>query len=84
LLAYAAAHTLTIKDLYQWKTALARRGFLPSKKSAPAFVAIAPAVPTALPASCKVTLPNSVRFQFPGNPDASSLREILTAASRLA
>ena len=27
LVAYAATHKLKVKDLYQWKTALTRRGF---------------------------------------------------------
>lgn len=84
LVAYAAAHQLKVKDLYQWKTALARRGFLPSKRSEPAFVPVAPAPPAVLGAGCKVTLPNGVRLQFTGNLDASSVRNILTAASRLA
>ncbi|MFK8018010.1 MAG: hypothetical protein AB8G17_21515 [Gammaproteobacteria bacterium] len=84
LVAYAETHKLKVKDLYQWKTALARRGVLPSKKSESAFVAVSPPMPITLPTSCDVTLPNGVRLQFTGNLDASSLRDILTAASRLA
>jgi len=37
LVAYAAAHDLKVKDLYQWKTALARRGLLPAKSAYRAY-----------------------------------------------
>ncbi|MFK8017131.1 MAG: hypothetical protein AB8G17_17035 [Gammaproteobacteria bacterium] len=84
LVEYAATHKLKVKDLYQWKTALARRGLMPSKKSEPAFVAVSPAISAALPSSCNVTLPNGVRLPFTGNLYATSLRDILTTASRLA
>lgn len=33
---YAAANNLKTKDLYQWKTALTKRGFLPLENDAPA------------------------------------------------
>ena len=38
LVAYAAAHDLKVKDLYQWKTTLSRRGLLLGKSSKAAFV----------------------------------------------
>ena len=84
LVEYAAVHKLKVKDLYQWKTVLARRGFLPSKTSEPAFVAVSPTVPTALPSSCNIMLPNGVRLQFSGDLNSTTLHDILTAASRLA
>ena len=83
LVEYSAAHKLNVTDLYQWKTVLARRGFLPSKKSEPAFVAVAPAIPTALLANCNVTLPNGVRMQFTAKSNSTTLHDILTAASRV-
>lgn len=83
LVAYAATHKLKVKDLYQWKTALTRRGFLPEKKPKAAFVPVATAPPKVSPTSCNVMLPNGVRVQFTGNLDGVSLREIMTAASRL-
>jgi len=83
LVAYAAAHKLKVKDLYQWKTALIRRGFLPENKPKAAFVPVANA-PEVPPSGCNVTLPNGVRVQFTGNLDSVSLHEIMTAASRLA
>ncbi len=84
LVAYAAAHKLKVKDLYQWKTALTRRGFLPEKKPKTAFVPVATKPATVSPTSCNVTLPNGVRIQFTVELDGVSLREIMTAASRLA
>lgn len=84
LVAYAAAHKLKVKDLYQWKTALARRGLLPGKDPRPAFVAVATPTQAVSRTSCSVTLPNGVRLQFAGDLDGASLREIMTAASRLA
>lgn len=84
LVAYAAAHKLKVKDLYQWKTALTRRGFLAKKKPKAAFVLVATAPANVSLASCNVTLPNGVRVQFTGNLDGVSLREIMTAASLLA
>ena len=41
LVAYAAAHGLKVKELYQWKTVFARRGLLAGKARKPAFVAVA-------------------------------------------
>ena len=83
LVAYAAAHKLKVKDLYQWKTALTRRGFLPEKKPKPAFVPVATAPAKDCPTRCDVTLSNGVRVQITGNLDSVSLREIMTAASLL-
>lgn len=80
LVAYAASHDLKVKDLYQWKTALARRGLLPGKAVKPAFVPVA-ACPA--PASCSLTLPNGVRLTFSGSLEAGLLQEILAAASAL-
>ena len=84
LVAYAGAHKLKVKDLYQWKTALTRSGFLPEKKPKAAFVQVDTAPASVSPTSCNVTLPNGVRVVFTGNLDGVSLREIMTAASRLA
>ncbi|MBA3562420.1 MAG: hypothetical protein H0W33_00120 [Gammaproteobacteria bacterium] len=83
LVAYAAAHELNVKDLYQWKTAFARRGVLPGKAGKRAFVRVATPPPpaAALPTSCSITLPNGVRLQVAGALDATMLGEVLTAAS---
>ena len=82
LVAYAAAHDLKVKDLYQWKTALARRGLLPGKSAKAAFVPVA-TPPAAPPISCSISLPNGVRLQFTGDLDAVSVSQILTAAYAL-
>lgn len=80
LVAYAAAHDLKVKDLYQWKTALARRGLLPGKTRKPAFVPVARRS-SSLPTSCSITLRNGVRVQFAGDLDAAMLGQILSAAN---
>lgn len=82
LVAYAAAHDLKVKDLYQWKTALARRGLLPGKSAKAAFVPVATA-PLATQTSCSISLPNGVRLQFTGDLDAASASKILSAAHSL-
>ena len=82
LAAYATANGLEVKQLYQWKTALRRRGLLPDKRRS-AFVMVA--TPTALvsPTSCSITLPNGVRVQIAGELDATKLGQILSAANTL-
>ncbi len=83
LVAYAAAHKLKVKDLYQWKTVLGRRGLLPGKRATSSFVPVMQP-PVATPCtSCNITLPNGVRLQLTGDLNSLSLREIMTAASRL-
>ena len=84
LVAYAATHKLKVKDLYQWKTALTRRGFLSENKPKAAFVPVTSAPANKSPTRCDVTLPNGVRLHFTGALDSASLSEIMTAASRLA
>lgn len=84
LVAYAATHKLKVKDLYQWKTLLARRGFLPSKQPESKFVAVSPPAPRALSSGCQIILPNGVRLQFSGDLNSKTLHDILTTASDLA
>ena len=55
LVAYAAAHDLKVKDLYQWKTTLARRGLLPGKSAKRAFVSVGTLPPSST--SCLITFP---------------------------
>ena len=83
LVAYAAAHKLKVKDLYQWKTVLGRRGLLPGKPAKSSFVPVN-VPPAGVPCtSCNITLSNGVRLQFTCDLNSASLREIMTAASRL-
>ena len=82
LVAYAAAHELQVRDLYQWKTRLNRCGLLPGKARRSSFVPVTTASATA-PTTCSITLPNGVRLQFAGNLDATTLGQLLSAASAL-
>ncbi len=82
LVEYARVEGLKVKDLYQWKTLLARRGLLSDKKSQPAFVPIA-APTSSIRTSMSLLLPNGVRLQFDGDVDAKSLGDILSAANQL-
>lgn len=93
LVAYAKAHKLKVRDLYQWKTTLGRRGLLPGKRAKPAGASFVPVKPVAAPAppppvsvgaQCTVTLPNGVRLDFACTLGPESLRDLLQAASRLA
>jgi hypothetical protein len=94
LVAYAKAHKLKVRDLYQWKTALGRRGLLKTKRAKPAGSSFVPVKPVAAPASppppmsaesqYTVTLPNGVRLDFAGTLGPESLLDLLQAASRLA
>jgi hypothetical protein len=94
LVAYAKAHKLKVRDLYQWKTALGRRGLLQAKRAKPASPSFVPVKPAAAPtpplspmsagAQCTVTLPNGVRLDFCGGLGPDSLHDLLQAASRLA
>ncbi|MFK8052508.1 MAG: hypothetical protein AB8F65_06005 [Woeseiaceae bacterium] len=83
LVAYAAAHKLKVKYLYQWKTLLVSRGFLPGKSSKSSFVPVSTRPAAAPCTSCNITLPNGVRLEFSGELNRTSLGEIITAASAL-
>jgi len=80
---YARLHSLKTKDIYQWKTALTKRGFLPmnERKDEPDFVAVnsveqadvvAPEIPH--PVQCRLTLPCGCVLEYftPVEPDALS------------
>jgi len=79
---YAALHNLKTKDIYQWKTALTKRGFLPMTESKPEtdFVTVIPvdqSAPTpndALPVQCRLTLPcgSVLEYFTPIEPEALS------------
>jgi hypothetical protein len=77
---YAAANNLKTKDLYQWKTALTKRGFLTLENEKPVsdFAKVAPtatpaqnSMPAASSVQCRLTLPcGSVLEYFnPVKPD---------------
>jgi len=69
LVDYAKGEGLKVKDLYQWKTLLARRGVIVGKADKPtAFVAVRESV-TASKAT--LVLPNGARLEFCGDVDAA-------------
>ena len=82
LVSHASANDLKVKDLYQWKTSLTRRGFwatsTPSKSSG--FVAVK-AKPSS--ATCSLVLPNGIRLEFQGDLSAGLLEGLVSSASAL-
>ena len=81
LVEYAKGEGLKVKDLYQWKTLLARRGVIARKGDKPkAFVAVRETV-TASKAT--LVLPNGSRIELSGGIDAETVKSLVTAASEL-
>jgi len=80
---YAKLHNLKTKDIYQWKTALTKRGFLPIAEQQvegdfvvvnPVELADANATSTSCPVQCRLTLPcgSVLEYFTPVEPDALS------------
>ena len=79
---YATLHNLKTKDIYQWKAALTKRGFLPmaEQEDAADFVAVKsveqtyPTPHDALPVQCQLTLPcgSVLEYFTPIEPEALS------------
>ncbi len=81
LVEYAGVESLKVKDLYQWKTLLVRRGVMSGKAGKPkAFVAVRESV-TASKAT--LLLPNGVRIEVSGAVDGETIQSLVTAASSL-
>ena len=85
---YAKANNLKTKDIYQWKTLLTKRGFLPMSPEGQAadFVAVQSsndrndAVETLTPvASCRITLPCGAVFELFSPITAAELPKLLVA-----
>ena len=83
---YAAANSLKTKDLYQWKTALTERGFLPLEKAEPAtdFATVkltaAPAhssIAVESSAQCRLTLPCGSVLEYFNSVDPESVARLL-------
>ena len=75
---YAEANDLKVKDLYQWKTSLTKRGFWVSQASS--FIAVK-AKPSS--AVCSMVLPNGIRLEFQGALSADLIRTMVASASQL-
>ena len=81
LVAYAKAESLKVKDLYQWKTLLARRGIIDGKAAKQkAFV---PVRETTNSTEVALVLPNGVRIEIIGSIDADNVKALVIAASEL-
>jgi len=76
---YARTHGLKVKDLYQWKTLLTRRGFSFDEPMPSGFVSVT----SAPPASLTLVLPNGVRLEAAGVLDEQQIRILLTQASQI-
>ena len=86
IVAYAAANGLKTRDLYQWKAALTKRGFLSAKKAKPhsefAEVKVS-AKPASAPSSrsasahCRLTLPCGSIVEYFDPVDPESLSQLL-------
>jgi len=81
LVDYAKSEGLKVKDLYQWKTLLARLGVIAGKASKPkAFVAVRESVTAG---KATLVLPNGARLEFSGDVGAETIQSLVTAASSL-
>jgi len=85
---YAKLHNLKTKDIYQWKTALAKRGFLPSVEDdiVTDFVAVKPVEyanpvePDMSPAvQCRLTLPCGSVLEYFTPVDPATLSKLFLA-----
>ncbi len=83
LVEYAKVEGLTVKDLYQWKTILVKRGFLANPVPS-AFVQVGETVHTSRSAQAAVlVLLNGSRIEFTGGIDADNVKTLVLAASEL-
>lgn len=81
LINYAQAQGLTVKDLYQWKTVLARRGVIAAKGDRPkAFV---PVRETVTASAAALVLPNGSRLELSGSLDSEHIKALILAESEL-
>ena len=84
---YAELHNLKTKDIYQWKTALTKRGFLPNTEHKAAdFVVVEPVErtnsvePGTSPAvQCRLTLPCGSVLEYFTPIDPAALSKLLLA-----
>lgn len=83
---YAAANNLKTKDLYQWKTALTKRGFLPLESGASAsdfaevkFISTSEPkqITGAVPVQCRLTLPCGSVLEYFNPVDPESIARLL-------
>ena len=92
---YAAAHDVSLKGLYQWKTKLMKLKLYQPATSPPKpeFVPVKPSQSTqhkkvvppldVEPSGCTVTLANGTRIEFHGELSAVVIRSIMTTVSQV-
>lgn len=75
---YAAANDLKVKDLYQWKSSLTKRGLWSPPNSS--FVSV-----KAKPSSTvfSMVLPNGIRLEFQGALSVGLIKTMVDSASQL-
>ena len=79
LVEYAGVEGLKVKDLYQWKTLLSRRGVITGKGAQQkAFVAVRESTTASMAA---LLLPNGIRIELSGAVDTETIQSLVTAAS---
>jgi len=78
LVQYAEANSLKVKDLYQWKTALTKRGFWARPPSG--FVSVSSSAPRSV---CSLVLPNGFRLEFQGVLSSELIKTLVASASAL-
>ena len=85
---YAETNNLKTKDIYQWKTSLTKRGFLPLDKEPETcdFIPVQPVAPTALDdqteMTCRLTLACGAVLEFYTPLDSAVLPKLLSAIQR--
>lgn len=79
---FAAANGYSVRTMYDVKKALVKKGVLPGKRRV-RFQRVRVAAPPASPTLWQIALPNGATVAFSGKVDASSLSQVLSAASRL-
>lgn len=85
IIEYAKANNLKSKDIYQWKTLLIKRGFLPVRPEPEAadFVSVhkanEPVPVVATDACCRITLPCGAVFELFSPITATELPRLLAA-----
>jgi len=86
---YAALHNLKTKDIYQWKTVLTKRGFLPrvEDKTVTDFVAVKPIEQnkpvefyTSAAVQCRLTLPCGSVLEYFTPVDPAALSKLLSSS----
>lgn len=83
--AYARAHDLKVKHLYQWKSKLNKLGFYDLPAPVSSFVSVKTVKASNSPGACgcTVVLANGVRLAFQGELSAGVIRELMLCAGEI-